>query len=89
MGISVKYDDADNKKPGWKFAEYELKGVPVRLAMGGRDLENNTIEVMRRDTLEKKKPSLATVSKNTYRICWKKSSRTSSRKLSIIVQLAR
>lgn len=53
LGISVKYDDDDNKKPGWKFAEYELKGVPVRLAMGGRDLENNTIEVMRRDTLEK------------------------------------
>ena len=53
LGISVKYDDADNKKPGWKFAEYELKGVPVRLAMGGRDLENNTIEVKRRDTLEK------------------------------------
>ncbi|MDR1781145.1 MAG: proline--tRNA ligase [Tannerella sp.] len=53
LGISVKYDDADNKKPGWKFAEYELKGVPVRLAMGGRDLENNTIELMRRDTLEK------------------------------------
>ncbi|MDH6343708.1 prolyl-tRNA synthetase [Parabacteroides sp. PFB2-12] len=52
-GISVKFDDADNKKPGWKFAEYELKGVPVRLAMGGRDLKNNTIEVMRRDTLEK------------------------------------
>ena len=54
LGISVKYDDADNKKPGWKFAEYELKGVPVRLAMGGRDLENNTIEVMRRDTLDRK-----------------------------------
>jgi prolyl-tRNA synthetase len=53
MGISVKYDDTDNKKPGWKFAEYELKGVPVRLAIGGRDLENNTIEVMRRDKLEK------------------------------------
>lgn len=53
LGVSVKYDDSDNKKPGWKFAEYELKGVPVRLAMGGRDLENNTIEVMRRDTLEK------------------------------------
>ncbi len=53
MGISVKFDDADNKKPGWKFAEYELKGVPIRLAMGGRDLENNTIEVMRRDKLEK------------------------------------
>ena len=51
LGISVKFDNADNKKPGWKFAEYELKGVPVRLAMGGRDLENNTIEVMRRDTL--------------------------------------
>ena len=53
LGISVKYDNADNKKPGWKFAEYELKGVPVRLAMGGRDLENNTIEVARRDTLTK------------------------------------
>ena len=53
LGISVKFDDADNKKPGWKFAEYELKGVPVRLAMGGRDLENNTIEVMLRDTMEK------------------------------------
>lgn len=52
-GISVKIDDNDTKKPGWKFAEYELKGVPVRLAMGGRDLENNTIEVFRRDTLEK------------------------------------
>lgn len=53
LGISVKYDNSDNKKPGWKFAEYELKGVPVRLAMGGRDLENNTIEVFRRDTLTK------------------------------------
>lgn len=53
LGISVKYDNADNKKPGWKFSEYELKGVPVRLAMGGRDLENNTIEVARRDTLTK------------------------------------
>lgn len=53
LGISVKFDDADNRKPGWKFANYELKGVPVRLAMGGRDLENNTIEVMRRDTLGK------------------------------------
>ena len=53
LGISVKYDNADNKKPGWKFAEYELKGVPVRLAMGGRDLESNTVEVARRDTLTK------------------------------------
>lgn len=52
-GISVRYDNADNKKPGWKFAEYELKGVPVRVAMGGRDLENNTVEVARRDTLTK------------------------------------
>ena len=52
-GISVKFDDNDNKKPGWKFAEYELKGVPVRLAVGPRDLENNTVEVARRDTLEK------------------------------------
>ena len=53
LGVSVKYDSSDNKKPGWKFAEYELKGVPVRLAMGGRDLENNTVEVARRDTLTK------------------------------------
>ena len=53
MGISVKYDNADNKRPGFKFADYELKGVPVRLVMGGNDLKNGTIEVMRRDTLEK------------------------------------
>ncbi|MDR1698332.1 MAG: proline--tRNA ligase [Prevotellaceae bacterium] len=53
QGITVKYDNNDNKKPGWKFAEYELKGVPVRLAMGARDLENNTVEVARRDTLTK------------------------------------
>ena len=57
LGITVKYDDSDNKRPGFKFADYELKGVPVRLAMGGRDLENNTIEVMRRDTLEKENVS--------------------------------
>ncbi len=53
MGISVKYDNADNKRPGFKFADYELKGVPVRLVIGARDLENGTVEVMRRDTLEK------------------------------------
>ncbi|MEA4849968.1 MAG: proline--tRNA ligase, partial [Paludibacter sp.] len=53
MGISVKFDNNDNKKPGWKFAEYELKGVPVRLAIGARDLENGTVEVARRDTLTK------------------------------------
>ena len=57
LGITVKYDDTDNKRPGFKFADYELKGVPVRLAMGGRDLENNTIELMRRDTLEKESVS--------------------------------
>ena len=58
LGINVKYDDTDNKRPGFKFADYELKGVPVRLVMGGRDLEDNTIEVMRRDTLEKETVSL-------------------------------
>ncbi|PCJ89997.1 MAG: proline--tRNA ligase [Flavobacteriales bacterium] len=52
-GISVKYDDRDTHKPGWKFAEYEFKGVPVRLAIGPRDMENNTVEIARRDTLEK------------------------------------
>ena len=52
-GISVKFDDRDTHRPGWKFAEYEFKGVPVRLAMGGRDLENGTIEVARRDTKTK------------------------------------
>jgi prolyl-tRNA synthetase len=52
-GISVKFDDSDNKRPGFKFADYELKGVPVRLVLGARDLENGTIELMRRDTLEK------------------------------------
>ena len=53
MGISVKYDDSDNSRPGWKFAEYEMKGVPVRMAIGARDLENNTVELARRDTKEK------------------------------------
>ncbi|WP_303917774.1 proline--tRNA ligase [Draconibacterium sediminis] len=57
-GISVKYDDRDTRKPGWKFAEYELKGVPVRLAMGPRDLENGTVEVARRDNLTKEVTSL-------------------------------
>ncbi len=57
MGISVKYDDADNRRPGFKFADYELKGVPVRLALGARDIENGTIEIMRRDTLEKSEVS--------------------------------
>jgi len=61
LGISVKYDNNDNKKPGWKFAEYELKGVPVRLAMGARDLENGTVEVARRDTLTKETVSLENI----------------------------
>lgn len=52
-GISVKFDNRDTHKPGWKFAEYELKGVPLRIAMGPRDLENGTLELARRDTLEK------------------------------------
>jgi len=53
LGVSVKFDNRDTHKPGWKFAEYELKGVPLRLALGNRDLENGTIEVARRDTMEK------------------------------------
>jgi len=60
-GISVKYDDRDTYKPGWKFNEYEFKGVPVRLAMGPRDIENGTVEVARRDTLEKELVSLDNV----------------------------
>ena len=57
-GIRVKYDDSDHARPGWKFAEYELQGVPVRLALGMRDLENNVVEVARRDTKEKQSISL-------------------------------
>ncbi len=58
LGISVKYDSSDHARPGWKFAEYELKGVPVRIALGLRDIENNVAEVARRDTKEKKPVSL-------------------------------
>ncbi|MDE6879095.1 MAG: proline--tRNA ligase, partial [Odoribacter sp.] len=58
-GISVKYDDRDTQKPGWKFADYELKGVPVRLAIGERDLQNDTVEVARRDTLTKETVAVA------------------------------
>jgi prolyl-tRNA synthetase len=57
-GLSVKYDNRDTHKPGWKFAEYELKGFPVRIAIGPRDIENNTVEVARRDTLEKQTMNL-------------------------------
>lgn len=58
QGISVKYDDDDSARPGWKFAEYEMKGIPVRVALGARDLENNVAEVARRDTREKQSTSL-------------------------------
>jgi len=61
IGISVKYDNSDNTRPGWKFAEYEKKGVPVRIAIGARDLENNLVEVARRDTKEKQSISLENV----------------------------
>lgn len=67
MGISVKFDDDDQNRPGWKFAEYELKGVPVRVAIGNRDIESGTVEVARRDTLEKQTQpieGLATYIKN-------------------------
>jgi prolyl-tRNA synthetase len=57
-GVRVKYDDNDNARPGWKFAEYEMKGVPVRVALGLRDLENNTVELARRDTKEKQSVSM-------------------------------
>jgi len=57
-GIRVKYDDNDNARPGWKFAEYELKGVPVRLAIGARDIQNNVVELARRDTREKTSVSI-------------------------------
>jgi len=60
-GIAVKFDDRDTQKPGWKFAEYELQGVPVRIAIGARDLENGTVEVARRDTKEKAAYSLDTI----------------------------
>ena len=62
MGISVKYDHDDSKRPGWKFAEHEMKGVPVRIALGLRDIENNQVEVARRDTKEKNTVSLEGIS---------------------------
>ena len=58
LGVRVKYDNNDNSRPGWKFAEYELKGVPVRIAMGMRDIENNVVELARRDTKEKRSISI-------------------------------
>jgi len=61
--VSVKFDNDDTNRPGWKFAEYEMKGVPVRIALGARDLENNVAEVVRRDTKEKRSVSLDGLSK--------------------------
>lgn len=58
LGVRIKYDDDDNNRPGWKFAEYELKGVPVRIAIGARDMQNNVVEVARRDTKEKSSVSM-------------------------------
>ena len=58
MNIRVKYDDSENARPGWKFAEYELKGVPIRIAIGARDIENNVVEIARRDTKEKRSISM-------------------------------
>ncbi len=63
-GVRVKYDDSDNQRPGWKFAQYEMKGVPVRIAIGARDLQNNVAEVARRDTREKSSMSLDNISDN-------------------------
>jgi prolyl-tRNA synthetase len=82
LGIRVKYDDSDNSRPGWKFAEYELKGVPVRIAIGPRDMENNVVEVARRDTKEKNVVSmdgladtihtlLNDIQQNIYNKAWK------------------
>ncbi len=68
MGIRVKYDDTDNARPGWKFAEHELKGVPVRLAIGGRDLENNTAEVARRDEKTKATVSMDGLAKHIQQL---------------------
>jgi prolyl-tRNA synthetase len=67
-GISVKYDDRDNNKPGWKFADYELKGFPVRLAIGPRDIENKTVEVARRDTLTKETVQVEHVTQHIIRL---------------------
>jgi prolyl-tRNA synthetase len=64
-GVRVKYDGSDNARPGWKFAEYEMKGVPVRLAIGARDLEQNVVEVARRDTKEKRVVSLDGIAQYT------------------------
>ena len=68
LSVSVKFDNRDTHKPGWKFAEYELKGVPLRLALGNRDLENGTIEVARRDTMEKETLQISDIGKKVVNL---------------------
>ena len=63
-GIRVKYDHSDNQRPGWKFAQYELKGVPIRVAIGARDIQNNVVEIARRDTREKISMSMDGLAEN-------------------------
>ena len=67
-GIKVKYDDNDNNRPGWKFAEYEMKGVPVRIAIGARDIASNVVEVARRDTKEKMSMSIDGLAENIIQL---------------------
>jgi prolyl-tRNA synthetase len=66
LGVSVKYDDDDSRRPGWKFAEYEMKGVPVRIAIGARDLEKNVVEVARRDTKTKELVSIDGIANTVF-----------------------
>jgi prolyl-tRNA synthetase len=68
LGVRIKYDDNDNSRPGWKFAEYELKGVPIRLTLGARDLENNQAEIARRDTKEKTTISLDGITEHLVKL---------------------
>ena len=68
LGISVKYDNSDNARPGWKFAEYEKKGIPVRIAIGARDLENNVAEVARRDEKTKESISLDSIAQHVHKL---------------------
>ncbi|MEP6683003.1 MAG: proline--tRNA ligase, partial [Parafilimonas sp.] len=68
LNVRVKFDDNDNARPGWKFAEYEMKGVPVRITLGPKDLENNAAEIARRDTKEKKSTSLDNIAGNVFEL---------------------
>ena len=83
-GISVKYDNRDTHKPGWKFAEYELKGVPLRIAMGPRDLENGTVELARRDTKTKEVTDLAGIENKVEGLLERNTDQVFTKKLSIL-----